>query len=186
MQLKPLVVFLFTTLPVLTVATSPDTATINDISNLTNDLKAFDAAVQNWDLQENSSPAQAMKDQANKAVKDLSQTLQDAKKIESLTPDAQDKLVASMKEFTSVAGDVIKHMAEKVCLYKTYADEVGHYTNENSNLNLTGEMDTGVSWRPRIRRPGCSSMSFGIASQTRFLRKRYRNCRVNCRGCKMG
>ncbi|BCR84484.1 uncharacterized protein ACHE_11886A [Aspergillus chevalieri] len=113
MQLKPLVVFLFTTLPVLTVATSPDTATINDISNLTNDLKAFDAAVQNWDLQENSSPAQTMKDQANKAVKDLSQTLQDAKKIESLTPDAQDKLVASMKEFTSVAGDVIKHMAEK-------------------------------------------------------------------------
>ncbi|ODM15354.1 hypothetical protein SI65_09295 [Aspergillus cristatus] len=113
MQLKPLVAFLFTTLPVLTAATSPDTATINDISNLTDDLKGFDAAVQNWDLQENSSPAQTMKDQVNKAVKDLSQTPQDAKKIESLTPDAQNKLVASMKEFTSVAGDVIKHMTEK-------------------------------------------------------------------------
>ncbi|EYE93722.1 uncharacterized protein EURHEDRAFT_387756 [Aspergillus ruber CBS 135680] len=112
MQLKPLVALL-TAIPVVTAATSPDTVTINDISNLTNDLKQFDAAIQSWDLQENSSPAQTMKDQANKAVQDLDQTLKDAKKIDSLTPDAQNKLVAGMQEFASVAGDVVKHMAEK-------------------------------------------------------------------------
>lgn len=115
MQLKPLVALFLTALPVVTAATSPDTATINDISNLTNDLKQFDAAVQKWDLQENSSPAQTMKDQANKAVQDLDQTLKDAKKIDSLSSDAQNKLVSGMKDFASVAGDAVKHMAEKVC-----------------------------------------------------------------------
>ncbi|OJJ86817.1 uncharacterized protein ASPGLDRAFT_44682 [Aspergillus glaucus CBS 516.65] len=54
-----------------------------------------------------------MKDQANKAVQDLDQTLKDAKKIDSLSSDAQNKLVSGMKEFASVAGDVVKHMAEK-------------------------------------------------------------------------
>lgn len=125
MQLKPLVALFLTALPVVTATTSPETATINGISSLTNDLKQFDAAVQSWDLQENSSPAQTMKDQANKAVQDLDQTLKDAKKIDSLTPDAQNQLVAGMKGFASVAGDVVKHMAEKVCLLLyTWMDKV--------------------------------------------------------------
>lgn len=125
MQLKPLVALFLTALPVVTATTSPETATINGISSLTNDLKQFDAAVQSWDLQENSSPAQTMKDQASKAVQDLDQTLKDAKKIDSLTPDAQNQLVAGMKGFASVAGDVVKHMAEKVCLLLyTWMDKV--------------------------------------------------------------
>lgn len=140
MQLKPLVgLFLTAPLAVLAAPTGPDTATINDISNLTNDLKAFDAAVQNWDLQEKSGPAQTMKDQANKAIQHLDQTLKDAKKIDSLSQDTQSQLATSMKEFSSVAGDVVKHMTEKVCLH-TYMEGVGHWSNENSNLNLTGEM----------------------------------------------
>lgn len=117
MQFKVLV----TLLPLLAAAvplssfsdsTDPNTAAIEDIQALKNDLTKLDNAVQKYDGQ--LASAMPLKEDATNAQEDVEKALKDSKAITSLTPEVKQKLTSAMRELKPEAESALQHLVEKV------------------------------------------------------------------------
>lgn len=117
MQFKVLV----TLLPLLAAAVplssfsnsaDPNTAAIEDIQALKNDLTKLDNAVQKYDGQ--LASAMPLKEDATNAQEDVEKALKDSKAITSLTPEVKQKLTTAMRELKPEAESALQHLVEKV------------------------------------------------------------------------
>lgn len=117
MQFKVLV----TLLPLLAAAVplssfsdsaDPNTAAIEDIQALKNDLTKLDNAVQKYDGQ--LASAIPLKEDATNAQEDVEKALKDSKAITSLTPEVKQQLTTAMRELKPEAESALQHLVEKV------------------------------------------------------------------------
>lgn len=134
MQFKVLV----TLLPLLAAAVplssfsdsaDPNTAAIEDIQALKNDLTKLDNAVQKYDGQ--LASAIPLKEDATNAQEDVEKALKDSKTITSLTPEVKQELTTAMRELKPEAESALQHLVEKV----PHPDPHGLWERANGNRN---------------------------------------------------